>query len=79
MPAPSRGVNAIQTDLVLGLSCENGNGVTVGNADHFACYGGREGPWRELKEEGLLNDQVVHRTVKYLNNRIEADHGKLKS
>ena len=33
---------------------------------------------RELKEEGLLSDDVVHRKVKYLNNRIEADHGKLK-
>jgi IS6 family transposase len=32
----------------------------------------------ELKKEGLLDDQVVHRKVKYLNNRIEADHGKLK-
>jgi len=32
----------------------------------------------ELKKEGLLDDQVIHRKVKYLNNRIEADHGKLK-
>lgn len=32
----------------------------------------------ELKEEGLLNDHVLHRKVKYLNNLIEADHGKLK-
>jgi IS6 family transposase len=33
---------------------------------------------RELKEEGLLNDHVFHRKVKYLNNLIESDHGKLK-
>ena len=33
---------------------------------------------RELKEEGLLNEDVFHRKVKYLNNSIEADHGKLK-
>ncbi len=33
---------------------------------------------RELKEEGLLNDRVFHRKVKYLNNLIKADHGKLK-
>lgn len=33
---------------------------------------------RELKEEGLLNEKVFHRKVKYLNNIIEADHGKLK-
>lgn len=33
---------------------------------------------RELKKEGLLHREVLHRKVKYLNNRIEADHGKLK-
>ncbi len=33
---------------------------------------------RELKKQGLLNKTVMHRKVKYLNNRIEADHGKLK-
>ena len=33
---------------------------------------------RELKKEGLLADQVAHRKVKYLSNRIEADHGNLK-
>ena len=33
---------------------------------------------RELKEQGLLNDHLFHRKVKYLNNLIEADHGKLK-
>ena len=33
---------------------------------------------RELKKEGLIDEEVVHRKVKYLNNRIEADHGKLK-
>ncbi|MBM3534540.1 MAG: IS6 family transposase, partial [Alphaproteobacteria bacterium] len=32
----------------------------------------------ELKEEGKLPDETEHRQVKYLNNRIEADHGKLK-
>ncbi len=33
---------------------------------------------RELKEDGLLNDHVFHRKVKYLSNFIESDHGKLK-
>ncbi len=33
---------------------------------------------RELKKEGLLNNHIFHRKVKYLNNLIEADHGKLK-
>lgn len=33
---------------------------------------------RELKDEGKLDEDVGHRQVKYLNNVIEADHGKLK-
>jgi len=33
---------------------------------------------KELKEEGILPHEVIHRQVKYLNNIIEADHGKLK-
>ena len=33
---------------------------------------------RRLKREGELKDTVRHRTSKYLNNRIEADHGALK-
>ena len=31
----------------------------------------------ELKAEGKLPDEAEHRQVKYLNNRLEADHGKL--
>ena len=31
-----------------------------------------------LKKEGKLPDETLHRQVKYLNNVIEADHGKLK-
>jgi transposase-like protein len=31
-----------------------------------------------LQNEGLLPKEVVHRTSKYLNNIIEADHGALK-
>ena len=33
---------------------------------------------RRLRTEGLLPKEVVHRTSKYLNNIIEADHGALK-
>ena len=33
---------------------------------------------RRLKRKGELKDTVQHRTSKYLNNRIEADHGALK-
>lgn len=38
----------------------------------------RKLPLKELKEEGILSHEVKHRQVKYLNNIIEADHGKLK-
>jgi transposase-like protein len=31
-----------------------------------------------LQNEGLLSNDVVHRTSKYLNNILEADHGALK-
>ena len=31
-----------------------------------------------LKKEGKLSPEVQHRQVQYLNNRLEADHGKLK-
>jgi transposase-like protein len=33
---------------------------------------------RRLQDEGLLPQDVEHRTSKYLNNIIEADHGALK-
>ena len=33
---------------------------------------------REMKKEGLLGADCEHRQAKYLNNVIEADHGKLK-
>jgi IS6 family transposase len=32
----------------------------------------------ELKDECKCPEKTVHRQVKYLNNVIEADHGKLK-
>ena len=33
----------------------------------------------QLKTEGKCTQELEHRQVKYLNNIIEADHGKLKS
>jgi transposase, IS6 family len=33
---------------------------------------------KRLQEEGLLSKDVEHRTSKYLNNIVEADHGALK-
>jgi transposase-like protein len=32
----------------------------------------------ELKDEGKCPEKTLHRQVKYLNNVVEADHGKLK-
>jgi transposase-like protein len=32
----------------------------------------------KLKETGQCSKQLIHRQVKYLNNIIESDHGKLK-
>lgn len=32
----------------------------------------------ELKQEGLLSEKVKHLQIKYRNNRLESDHGKLK-
>jgi transposase, IS6 family len=32
----------------------------------------------EMQEEGLFSEAWVHRRVKYLNNRIESDHARLK-
>ncbi len=32
----------------------------------------------ELKEDGKCPKETLHRQIKYLNNIIEADHGKLK-
>ena len=32
----------------------------------------------ELKKEGVIPPELEHRRAKYLNNRLEGDHGKLK-
>lgn len=33
---------------------------------------------QRLQRDGRMSDEVLHRTLKYLNNIIEADHGALK-
>jgi transposase-like protein len=45
------------------------------NTDKAAAYGVAIG---ELKDESKLPPETEHRQAKYLNNVIEADHGKLK-
>jgi transposase, IS6 family len=45
------------------------------NTDKAGCY---SQAIRELKKDGKCPQDMEHRQVKYLNNVIEADHGKLK-
>jgi transposase-like protein len=49
--------------------------VTLFNTDKNPAY---NQAIRELKQEGRLAQQVEHQQIKYRNNRLEADHGKLK-
>jgi hypothetical protein len=48
---------------------------TIINTDKAPTYGVAIS---ELKDEGKCPEKTVHRQVKYLNNVVEADHGKLK-
>jgi len=45
------------------------------NTDKDSAY---PGAIASLINEGTLPQETIHRRVKYLNNRIESDHGKLK-
>jgi transposase-like protein len=45
------------------------------NIDKNPAYGNA---LKEMKNEGKCDSDLEHRQVKYLNNRLEADHGKLK-
>ena len=45
------------------------------NTDKAGCYGPAIAA---LKKEGRLPKDAQHRQVRYLNNVVEADHGKLK-
>ena len=45
------------------------------NTDKAPAYGDAI---RQLKEEGKCPEDLKHRQIKYLNYRVEADHGKLK-
>ena len=55
--------------------CKNWEKPTKINTDKAGCY---NQVIRELKKEGKWPNDVEHRQIKYLNNVIEADHGKLK-
>ena len=45
------------------------------NTDKAGCYGQAI---LELKKEGKCPSETDHRQVRYLDNGVEADHGKLK-
>ena len=49
--------------------------VSVINTDKNPAYGHAI---TSLKKEGLLAPHVTHLQIKYRNNRLESDHGKLK-
>ncbi|WP_131756928.1 IS6 family transposase, partial [Fluoribacter gormanii] len=49
--------------------------IGVINTDKNPAYGQTI---KELKQEGTLAEHVQHLQIKYRNNRLEADHGKLK-
>lgn len=56
-------------------ACKNWDKPSKINTDKAGCY---TQAIRELKKEGKCPQDVEHRQVKYLNNVIEADHGKLQ-
>jgi transposase-like protein len=56
-------------------SCREWEKPYVINTDKAKCY---IKAISELKNEGILPAECKHRQVKYLNNIVEADHGKLK-
>ncbi len=45
------------------------------NTDKNSAYGAA---LKEMKDEGNCDVDLKHQQVKYLNKRLEADHGKLK-
>ena len=45
------------------------------NTDKHAPY---QSAMNELKKEGIIDDKTEHSQVKYLNNIIESDHGRVK-
>ncbi|PMN39630.1 hypothetical protein BCT33_20805 [Vibrio lentus] len=48
---------------------------SVINSDKAASYGVA---MTELKKEGICPEALEYRKIKYLNNAVEAEHGKLK-
>ena len=74
--SPTRNAKAAKIFLGKALSkLKDWEKPRVINTDKAGCY---EAAIPQLKKEGKLPNETEHRQVKYLNNVIEADHGKLK-
>lgn len=71
----TRNAKAAKRFLAKALKRSGHDRPTKINTDKNPAYGEAI---RELKKEGTLPPDVQHRQVKYLDNVIEADHGKLK-
>lgn len=74
--SPTRNAKAAKRFLGKVLNgLKNWENPTVINSDKAPTYGIAI---MQLKVEGKCPSELVHRQVKYLNNIIEAEHGKLK-
>jgi transposase, IS6 family len=74
--SPTRNTAAAKRFLGKALNgLKNWEKPTVINTDKAPTYGAA---LAELKAEGKCPEDTEHRQVKYLNNVVEADHGKLK-
>jgi IS6 family transposase len=75
MLSDSRNTRAAYRFLRKALKMMGGYPPSAITTDGLASY---PNAIRRLQSEGLLSKDVEHRTSKYLNNVIEADHGALK-
>lgn len=74
--SPTRNIKAAKRFLGKALKKQKAWGIPSSiNTDKNPTYATAI---KELKEEGRCPEDVVHRQVKYLNNIVESDHGKLK-
>ncbi len=74
--SPTRNTKAAKRFLGKALSrLKDWEKPRVINTDKAGCY---EAAIPLLMKEGKLPEETEHRQIKYLNNVIEADHGKLK-
>lgn len=74
--SPTRNIQAAKRFLGKALrSLKSWEKPEVINTDKAPTYAAAI---KELKEEGVCQEGLEHRQVKYLNNLVESDHGKLK-